>query len=317
MRRAENASRVQSWKSEIGNWKIETKNDRAGESDYRPNIFQRCWIDSEVVRKSLDRRAAPALLSAAARPRRHTFKDQRRIPTAMSTPLELEFVLVSSDYDTMNAVSGGVKKYGAKFILVPTAEAARDCLNRRKIDGVFVDLDVPGALGVMEAIRKGTSNSKAVIFACVADARENTLTLSAGANFLLRKPLTEDSVALHITIAKELLERDQRRYFRHAVNLPVVLKDGAFEQHARITNLSEGGMAVRTVKTVRHSSVIDFESDLSMGTSVSGKGQVAWINTEGVAGIVLQTFRGMGREHLEAWLTGQEKLGFKKDATEG
>jgi DNA-binding response OmpR family regulator len=235
----------------------------------------------------------------------------------MSTPLELEFVLVSSDYDTMNAVSGGVKKYGAKFILVPTADAARDCLNRRKIDGVFVDLDVPGALGVMEAIRKGTSNSKAVIFACVADARENTLTLSAGANFLLRKPLNEDSVALHITIAKELLERDQRRYFRHAVNFPVVLKDGALEQHARITNLSEGGMAVRTAKALRHSAVIDFDFDLSIGASVSGKGQVAWINTEGVAGIVLQTLRGMGREHLEAWLTAQEKLGFKKDATEG
>jgi hypothetical protein len=43
----------------------------------------------------------------------------------MSKPSELEFVLVSSDYATMNAVSGGVKKYGAKFILVPTAEPAR------------------------------------------------------------------------------------------------------------------------------------------------------------------------------------------------
>ena len=115
----------------------------------------------------------------------------------MSIPLELEFVLVSSDYAMMNAVSGGVKKYGAKFLLVPTAEAARDCLSRRRIDGVFVDLEVPGALGVMEAIRKGTSNSKAVIFACVTDAKEYTDTLSAGANFLLRKPLHQDSVALH------------------------------------------------------------------------------------------------------------------------
>ncbi len=227
----------------------------------------------------------------------------------MSQVSELEFVLVSSDYATMNAVSGGVKKYGAKFILVPTAEAARECLNRRKIDGVFVDLQVPGALGVMEGIRKGTANNKAVIFACVANARENTHALSAGANFLLRKPLNEDSIALHITIAKELLEREQRRYFRHAVNLPVVLKDGEVEQHARMTNLSEGGMAVRTAKALRHSSVIDFEFDLSLGTSVRGKGQVAWMSTEGMAGIILQIFHGKGREHLEAWLTAREQLG--------
>jgi response regulator RpfG family c-di-GMP phosphodiesterase len=225
----------------------------------------------------------------------------------MATPLELEFVLLSSDYATMNAVSAGVKKYGAKFILVPTAEAARDCLNRRKIDGVFVDLQVPGALGVIEGVRKGASNNKAVIFACVTEAKEYTHALSAGANFLLRKPLQEDSVALHITIAKELLERERRRYFRHALNIPVVLKDREVEQHVRMTNLSEGGMAVRTAKALKHSSVVDFMFDLPLGGIVSGRGQVAWMNTEGMAGIILQSFRGRGREHLEAWLTAEER----------
>jgi DNA-binding response OmpR family regulator len=96
---------------------------------------------------------------------------------------ELEFVLVSSDYATMNAVSGGVKKSGAKFILAPTAEAARDCLNRRKVDGVFVDLEVPQALAIIEGVRKGTANNRAVIFACVADVNENTQALNAGPTF--------------------------------------------------------------------------------------------------------------------------------------
>jgi response regulator RpfG family c-di-GMP phosphodiesterase len=235
----------------------------------------------------------------------------------MSSPLELAFVLVSSDYATMNAVSGGLRKYGAKFILVPTAEAARDCLKRRKIDGVFVDLEVPGALGVMEGIRKGTSNNKAVIFACVTDAKEYTHALSVGANFLIKKPLREDSVALHITIAKELLERERRRYFRHAVNFPVLLKDGDVEQYARMTDLSEGGMAARLSKPLKHSSVIDFAFDLSFGASISGKGQVAWINSEGQAGILLQILHGKGREHLDAWLTAQEQLALKKNPQEG
>jgi len=235
----------------------------------------------------------------------------------MSSSLELEFVLVSDDYALMHAVSGGVKKYGGKFILVPTAEAARDCLKRRKIDGVFVDMEVPAALGVIEGIRKGTTNNKAVIFACVTDARENTLALSAGANFLLRKPLNEGSVALHITIAKELLDRERRRYFRHALSIPAVLKDGGVVQHARMTNLSEGGMAVRTSKPLKHSSVIDFSFDLALGTSVSGKGQVAWINSDGQAGIVLQIFNGKGREYLESWLAAQEQLGSGKNVPEG
>jgi hypothetical protein len=169
----------------------------------------------------------------------------------------------------------------------------------------------------MDGIRKGTSNNKAVIFACVAEAKEYTQALSAGANFLLRKPLQDDSVALHITIAKELLDRERRRYFRHAVNIPVFLKDGGVEQHARMTDLSEGGMAVRTAKALKHSSVLDFAFDLSLGASVSGKGQVAWINSEGLAGIVLQIFHGKGREQLEAWLTSQEQLALKKNPPDG
>jgi ActR/RegA family two-component response regulator len=211
----------------------------------------------------------------------------------------------------MNAVSGGVKKYGAKFNMVPTPKAARDCLSRRKVDGVFVDMAVGGALELIEAIRTGTSNSKGVIFACILNTRESTATLSAGANFLLRKPLSVDSVALHLTIAKDLLVRERRRYFRHAVNLPVVLKTVEGEQHARVTNLSEEGMALRTTKPLKHLSVIDFAFDLSFGVHLTGKGQVAWTNTEGTAGILLQTIHGKGREFLESWLTSQEQLGHK------
>src|SRR5260370_34505309 len=122
----------------------------------------------------------------------------------MSPLSELEFVLLSNDYATTKAVSGGVKKHGAKFILVPTAGTARDCLNRRKIDGVFVDLEVPRALEGIEGIRKGASNNKAVIVACVADAQENTGALNTGASFLLQKPLIGGGSAVTLTIAKHL-----------------------------------------------------------------------------------------------------------------
>lgn len=229
----------------------------------------------------------------------------------MTQPLELEFVLVSSDYATVTVVSKGVKKFGAKFLLVPTANEARESLNRRKIDGLFVDMDVPGALGLIESTRRGTSNSKAVIFACGGSAKDSTQILAVGANFLLRKPLTEEVVMMHITISKELLVREQRRYFRHAVNLAVTLNDGMAEQQGRMTNLSGGGMAVRTAKALKHSASVDFAFELSLGVRVSGKGQVAWVNAEGMSGIVLQTLRGKGREQLDAWLAARERAAEK------
>lgn len=232
----------------------------------------------------------------------------------MSNPIVLEFVLVSNDYSTVSAVSKGVEKYGGRFVLVPDAEAARDYLNRRKTDGVFVDLEVPGVLALIESIRKGTSNSKVMIFACGRSSKEYTSTLNAGANFLLRKPVSLDSVALHITIAKDLLAREQRRYFRHPVNLPVLLKEGETEQRARMTNLSEGGMAVHTVKTLRHSANVEFGFELPIGVRINGKGRVAWTNAEGMAGIVVQAHDGKGKEYLEAWLMAREQLGRISDS---
>jgi hypothetical protein len=230
----------------------------------------------------------------------------------MSLPLELEFVLVSSDYEMMNAVASGVKKYGGKFVLVPDAEAGRDYMSRRKTDAVFLDMDVHGALGLIESIRKGSLNSKAVIFACGRSAKEYTNTLNAGANFLLRKPLAVESVSLHITIAKDLLERERRRYFRHAVNLPVHLKEGAVEQHARMTDLSEGGMAVRTVKPLSGKADVEFSFDLPIGVNIRGKGQVAWSDAEGVVGIAMSSLHAKTKEYLESWLVAQEEIGWNR-----
>jgi PilZ domain-containing protein len=174
-----------------------------------------------------------------------------------------------------------------------------------------VDMEVPGALGLIESTRKGTSNNKAVIFACGGRAKESTQILAVGANFLLRKPVSEDVVEMHITISKELLERERRRYFRHVVNLAVTLNDGTAEQQARMTNLSGGGMALRTAKPLKHGAVLDFSFELSLGVRVSGKGQVAWVNAEGLAGIALQMLRGKGKESLDGWLATREKISEK------
>jgi hypothetical protein len=226
----------------------------------------------------------------------------------MNQPLALEFVLVSSDYATVQAVSKTVKKLGGKLVLLPAAHDARECLGRRKVDGLFVDMEVPGALGLIESTRKGTSNNKAVIFACGGNAKDATQILALGGNFLLRKPLSEETVAIHISISKDLLEAERRKYFRHPVNLAVKLREGETEQQGRIMNLSGGGMAVRTAKPLQHKATLDFTFELSMGMRISGKGQVTWVSSEGLAGIALRTLRGRAKEQFDAWLAAREQL---------
>jgi len=75
-------------------------------------------------------------------------------------------------------------------------------------------------------------------------------------------------------------------------------------------------MAVRTVKPLKHGAVLDFIFELSTGMCVSARGQVAWVNSEGVAGIMLQTLRGKGGEQLNAWLAAREKMELKETTAE-
>lgn len=228
--------------------------------------------------------------------------------TAMSTPSDLEFLLVSNDYATLTAISGGVKKYGAKLALVPTADAARDYLHRKRIDGVFVDMQLDGSHQLIEAIRRGPANARAAIFACVGSNAQSTTTLNAGANFLLRRPLGVEGVLLHLSIAKDVMLKERRRYFRHPVNLPVKLVESGGEQHAKITNLSEGGMAIRWAKPLKHKAGIDFAFDLGLGAVIEGKGLAAWTSAEGMAGIQFHTLLGASRANLESWLMAREQL---------
>ena len=228
---------------------------------------------------------------------------------------ELEFLLVSNDYVTLSAVTAGLKQLGGHLAVVPTAEEAREFLLRRRIDGVFVDTQLPGAETLVEAIRKGTSNAKAAIFACVADARQSTSTLNAGANFLLRKPLTQEAVALHVTISRDIMLREKRRFFRYPVDLPVSLKTGDHkEQHAKIVNLSQGGMAIRSGKPLKQGAAVEFAFALAIGEELRGKGLVAWTSSEGMAGILIQTLQGLGRGYLDRWIHARENLGAGRGA---
>jgi hypothetical protein len=62
--------------------------------------------------------------------------------------------------------------------------------------------------------------------------------------------------------------------------------------------------------------MVDFEFELPFGAAVSGRGQVAWTNQEGMAGILVHLFHGKGREQLEAWLASREQLSSPTVVTE-
>lgn len=223
----------------------------------------------------------------------------------MVAPAALEFLLVSNNHKTLAAVAGGLEQIGIKFNFAPTSEAGRDYVGRRKVDGVIVDLDVPGAQELIFSIRHGNSNPSAAVFACLPRSEGSPVAVVPGATVLLPHPLTAESVASLVSAARTSMLGERRRYFRYPVDLPVHLVDGAGEQRGKMTSLSEGGMAVYTVNSIERTHAIQFEFQLPGGDLVAGRGTVVWANGEGMIGAKFIFLRGQGEENLQRWLQQQ------------
>jgi PilZ domain-containing protein len=214
----------------------------------------------------------------------------------------LDFLLVSHNYQTLTAVAGGLQRIGISFDFVPTSEAGRDFIGRRKVDGVIVDLDVPGAQDLIHSIREGISNQGAVVFACLPSDNKSPAAVVSGATFFLQQPLTPESVASRVSAARNSMLQERRRYFRYPLSLAVHVTSNGVKQRAMITNLSEAGMAVHAAKPVQHPGVIEFVFELPSGDSIEGKGLIAWANNEGMIGVKFQILRGEGQEILQQWI---------------
>lgn len=232
--------------------------------------------------------------------------------TASSTTLE--FLLVCENYHTLTAISQAIKQIGGNLGFAPATDSAHEYLQRRKVDGIFVDMEVSGAQNLITCIRQGMSNRNSVVFACVPSPTASPIVFVTGATFLLQKPLTMESVVASLNAAQEMMAREKRQYFRLPVNLPVFLVAGGVEQRAKMTNLSEGGMALRLGKPLEHRSIVEFTFELSSGATIRGKGLTAWANNDGLIGVKFQFLHGDGASRLQEWLNARLDISSRNGA---
>ena len=125
-----------------------------------------------------------------------------------------------------------------------------------------------------------------------------------GANFVLQKPITPNSAIRCFNAALSFMVRERRRYFRCPIDLSVVLCFGQGQEvKARATNLSEGGMAIYFEGVLPKGSISKVEFTLpGSKISMEPKGEIAWADGLGRAGIRFLEVPDSSREQLEKWL---------------
>lgn len=221
-----------------------------------------------------------------------------------STSLTLEFLLVSKDHSVLKTVKQALHGIKANLSCSTSGGAARLHLSRHRLDAVIMDLDVAPAADLITFIRQSSPNRRALIFVCT-DPSTAPAALKGGANVLLNRPLTAESIAANVHTFRNIMVCERRRYFRHQVTILISLTANGISHSAMIDNLSEGGAAIMLRNPFPRSTMIDFSFELPFGPRISGSAQVMWTNQQGIMGVEFRLLHDDGGEHLSKWLSSR------------
>jgi hypothetical protein len=175
-------------------------------------------------------------------------------------------------------------------------------LARCKFYGVVIDsADPEAATQILSGIRVSSSSRNAISIV-VSDG-------SAGVpsgTFVLRKPVASELVVRTLRAAKGLMLNEFRRYFRHPVQLPVLItRDSCGELQGTSINVSHRGIAVQMPDSNLIAPRDAVRSRLTLpgrGTYIETEGKVVWTDARGRAGINCEGISPSDRQRLEEWL---------------
>jgi CheY-like chemotaxis protein len=219
--------------------------------------------------------------------------------------MTLESLLISKDAALLGVLRPTLEKLAVSVEVCSAIQTGKEMLRKRKFDAVIVDCDdLQGGVELLTSLRNTQSNASSVAFAVLNGATTTQEAFKIGANFVLQKPLTPLNATRCFNAALNFMVRERRRYFRHPVEMAVRidLPDGA-ELHATTTNVSEGGMAMRVAGKLPKNVLARLHFTLpGSNSSLELKGNVAWADGSGNAGVRFADVPQSSQYQIEKWL---------------
>jgi CheY-like chemotaxis protein len=220
--------------------------------------------------------------------------------------MNLDSLLISRDAALLGVLRPALEKISVDVQVCAGAQLGGDLLAKRKFDAVIIDCDdLHNGFELMRGLRQTQSNARSVAFAVVNGKTTTQEAFQSGANFVLQKPLTPLHAARCFNAALNFMVRERRRYFRHPVDMPLRISLPTNQElTATATNVSEGGMAIRILGKVPKDVRAQFRFTLpGVNITLDLKGEVAWADGTGHAGIRFVEVPQSSQYQLEKWLT--------------
>jgi len=217
----------------------------------------------------------------------------------------LESLLISGDVSVHRVLRPTLEKLAIRVEVCNAAKAGEEVLLSEKFDVVIVDCDdLQGGEHLLQTLRKTPSNRNSVSFAILNGKTTTQRAFEMGANFVLQKPISSLNANRCFNAALSFMERERRRYFRHPLEMPVLVHFSHVPAiKATTTNVSEGGMAIRFSGEWPKENPTKVQFTLP-GTKLTlePKAELSWADGMGKAGLRFVELPQSSKHQLETWL---------------
>jgi diguanylate cyclase (GGDEF)-like protein/PAS domain S-box-containing protein len=214
-------------------------------------------------------------------------------------------LLVSADPVTIQQFSLALRELSISPDACQDAASAGILLKNRKFDAVIVDLQLGEQSGmILDEVHLSSSNRTAVTFGISDTDAEVTAAFRKKSQFVFERPLSPQSIHKTLKPAYGLILRERRRYFRHPVSIPVIIRrEGMQEVWCNSENISGGGMALSTHVPLLPGESVGVQFTLPHHTiPCLAESTVCWSKT-GCLGIRFLSISDEHKADLQVWLS--------------
>jgi len=186
-------------------------------------------------------------------------------------------------------------------------ERAQAKLARTKVDALIVDYDLNGSAHFLRNLQRDRRSSTHMPLVVMAGPGERPSLSATGALFAFEKPISVEQAVRTLSAARNLILDGRLRYHRQAIEVPVSIQCGRKRRlEADLLNLSQGVIGIHLDQPLEETKPIELSFRLpGTRSSVRARGEVAWIDERGRAGIRFVQMHPRLQRNLQLWIAQQ------------
>ena len=183
-------------------------------------------------------------------------------------------------------------------------ERAQARLAKTKVDALIVDFDLSGTDQFLRNLQRDSPFSPTTPLVVMSGPRQRCDIDATGALFSFEKPISVEQAVRTLSAARNLILDGRLRYHRQIIDVPVSLLCGPQKKvQAALVNLSQGGIGVHLDRELETRQPIQISFKLPRTRyTVKARGEVAWTDQHGNAGIRFLNLSERMQRGLQLWL---------------